>query len=116
MSKEADIALIKRQEIELVFSEFNELVAHSLGERIRERALREKLVIVVDIRTWDRQLYFMSLPGTTSARLAPRESGFDNLTFAGDWTRTRINGGSVEAAVESGQEAARAIRERHGVA
>jgi uncharacterized protein with NAD-binding domain and iron-sulfur cluster len=60
--------------------------------------------------------YVMSLPGTTAARLAPRESGFDNLVFAGDWTRTRINGGSVEAAVESGQEAARAIREKHGVA
>ena len=66
MSNESDIALIKRQETELAFTEFNELVAHSLGERIRERALREKLVIVVDIRTWDRQLYFMALPGTTA--------------------------------------------------
>lgn len=66
MSKEADIALIKRQETELVFAEFNELVAHALGERIRERALRECLVIVADIRTFDRQLYFMSLPGTTA--------------------------------------------------
>ena len=77
MTKEANIALIKRQETELVFSEFNELVAHSLGDRIRERALREKLVIVVDIRTWDRQLYFMALPGTTA----------DNA----EWVRRKAN-------------------------
>lgn len=66
MSKETDIALIRKQETELVFAEFNEFVAHSLGERIRERALRENLVIVVDIRTWDRQLYFAAMPGTTA--------------------------------------------------
>jgi uncharacterized protein (UPF0303 family) len=66
MSNDNDIALIKRQETELVFSEFNELVAHALGERIRERALRENLVIVTDIRTWDRQLYFMALPDTSA--------------------------------------------------
>jgi uncharacterized protein (UPF0303 family) len=77
MSKETDIALIKKQETELAFTEFNELVAHSLGERIRERALREKLVIVVDIRTWDRQLYFMALPGTTA----------DNA----EWVRRKFN-------------------------
>jgi len=77
MSRDTDIALIKRQETELAFTEFNELVAHSLGERIRERALREKLVIVVDIRTWDRQLYFMALPGTTA----------DNA----EWVRRKFN-------------------------
>ena len=77
MSNDADIALIKRQETELVFAEFNELVAHSLGERIRERALRENLVIVTDIRTWDRQLYFMALPGTSG----------DNS----EWVRRKVN-------------------------
>lgn len=77
MSKESDIALIKKQETELVFAEFDELVAHALGERVRERALREKLVIVVDIRTWDRQHYFMALPGTTA----------DNS----EWVRRKVN-------------------------
>ena len=77
MSRDTDIALIKRQETELVFTEFNELVAHSLGERIRERALREKLVVVVDIRTFDRQLYYMALPGTTA----------DNA----EWVRRKFN-------------------------
>ena len=60
--------------------------------------------------------YVLSLPGTTRFRLRPDESGFENLFFAGDWTRTRINGGSVEAAVESGQEAASAICRKHEVA
>lgn len=77
MSRETDIALIRQQETELAFAEFNELVAHSLGEGIRERALREKLVIVVDIRTFDRQLYFMALPGTTA----------DNS----EWVRRKFN-------------------------
>lgn len=77
MSKDTDIALIKQQETQLVFNEFNELVAHSLGERIRERALREKLTIVVDVRTFDRQVYFMALPGTTA----------DNA----EWVRRKFN-------------------------
>lgn len=77
MSKDTDIALIKKQETELLFNEFNELVAHSLGERIRERALREKLTIVVDIRTFDRQVYFMAMPGTTA----------DNA----EWVRRKFN-------------------------
>jgi uncharacterized protein (UPF0303 family) len=77
MSKDTDIALIKKQETQLVFDEFNELVAHSLGERIRDRALREKLTIVVDIRTFDRQVYFMALPGTTA----------DNA----EWVRRKLN-------------------------
>jgi uncharacterized protein (UPF0303 family) len=77
MSKEADIALIKKQETELAFDRFDELVAHSLGERIRARALKGGLVIVVDIRTFDRQLYFMSMPGTTG----------DNA----EWVRRKFN-------------------------
>lgn len=77
MSRDADIALIKQQETSLVFDVFNELVAHSLGERIRERALREKLTIVVDIRTFDRQVYFMAIPGTTA----------DNA----EWVRRKFN-------------------------
>src|SRR5690606_8309553 len=59
--------------------------------------------------------YVLTLPGTTRHRPRPDAAGLDNLFFAGDWTRTRINGGSVEAAVESGQEAARAVCTKHGI-
>lgn len=53
--------------------------------------------------------YVLSLPGTVHYRLDPGNSGFANLYLAGDWTETRMNSGCVEAAVESGMRAARAI-------
>lgn len=59
--------------------------------------------------------YILTPPGTVRYRLAPDGSGFTNLWLAGDWTRTTINGGSVEAAVESGLVAARSIDGRYSV-
>jgi uncharacterized protein with NAD-binding domain and iron-sulfur cluster len=53
--------------------------------------------------------YVLTPPGSTKHRLAPGESGFANLVLAGDWTRTPINAGSVEAAVRSGRAAAAAL-------
>ena len=53
--------------------------------------------------------YVLTLPGSTIYRLAPGDTGFANLVIAGDWTLSSINGGSVEAAVESGMLAARGL-------
>jgi uncharacterized protein with NAD-binding domain and iron-sulfur cluster len=53
--------------------------------------------------------YVLTLPGSTRHRLHPGETGFTNLVIAGDWTLSSINGGSVEAAVESGMLAARGL-------
>ena len=53
--------------------------------------------------------YVLTLPGDPEHRLMPESSGFGNLYLAGDWTHTSVNGGSVEAAVESGMRAARVI-------
>jgi uncharacterized protein with NAD-binding domain and iron-sulfur cluster len=53
--------------------------------------------------------YVMTRAGSVKYRLAANESGFENLVLAGDWTRNGIDGGSVEAAVTSGMQAARAI-------
>lgn len=53
--------------------------------------------------------YVLSLPGTIQHRLPPDGSGFANLYLAGDWTKTSINAGCVEAAFESGKGAAQAI-------
>lgn len=72
-----DIAKIIEQERGLEFSEFNENVAFSIGVRVRERALREKLGLVVDVRTWDRQMFYAAMPGTTA----------DNP----NWVRRKIN-------------------------
>lgn len=77
MAAADDIALVKRQELELVLAEFDEAVAFSLGARIRERALAEGLGLVVDVRTWDRQVFFAATAGTSA----------DNA----EWVRRKIN-------------------------
>ncbi len=53
--------------------------------------------------------YVLSLPGTMRHRLRPHQSGFDNLKLAGDWTKTGLNVGSIEAAAMSGLKAAQAL-------
>jgi uncharacterized protein with NAD-binding domain and iron-sulfur cluster len=53
--------------------------------------------------------YVLSVHGSTQSRLRGYQSGFDNLYLAGDWTRTGLDCGCVEAAVMSGKQASRAI-------
>jgi uncharacterized protein with NAD-binding domain and iron-sulfur cluster len=53
--------------------------------------------------------YVLTPKGTVAKRLAPDESGLENLYLAGDWTRNGIDGGCVEAAAASGIQAARAL-------
>jgi uncharacterized protein with NAD-binding domain and iron-sulfur cluster len=55
------------------------------------------------------ELYVQSFPGTIKYRLDPAQPIFGNLYVAGDWTLSRINGGCVEAAIESGMRASHAI-------
>lgn len=75
--QEDDIARVKRQEQALVLPAVDEAVAYELGSAIRRRALDEGLSLVVDIRTWDRQLFFAATPGTSA----------DNA----EWVRRKIN-------------------------
>ena len=77
MAAAEDIALIKKQEQELVLAEFDEKVAFKLGSAIRDRALAEGLSLVADIRTWDRQMFFSATAGTSA----------DNA----EWVRRKIN-------------------------
>jgi uncharacterized protein (UPF0303 family) len=77
VSTEDDIARVKRQEQELVLPAFDEAVAFDIGSAIRQRALAEGLSLVVDLRTWDRQLFFSATPGTSA----------DNA----EWVRRKIN-------------------------
>ena len=53
--------------------------------------------------------YTLSVPGSTEHRLRAEESGFANLVLAGDWIRTGLNAGCIEAAAMSGMQASRAI-------
>lgn len=61
-----DIATIIEQERALVFPAFDEHAAFAIGSAIRERAMRESLRLVADVRLWDRQLFFCAMPGTTA--------------------------------------------------
>ena len=65
MSKEDDIRLVIEQEKALVFPEFDEAIAFKLGVALRDAALAGGYGIVADVRTWDRPLFYMALPGTT---------------------------------------------------
>ncbi|MFD1251501.1 hypothetical protein DEVEQU_02974 [Devosia equisanguinis] len=77
MQNQDDIARVKRQEQALVLPAFDEDVAFALGSSIRARALAEGLSLVVDIRSWDRQLFFSATAGTSA----------DNA----EWVRRKIN-------------------------
>lgn len=77
MDKAADVRKIIEQEQGLIFPHFDEHVAFSIGNRLRDRAVSEKLGIVADVRTWDRPLFYMALPGTTG----------DNQ----HWVRRKVN-------------------------
>ena len=77
MQNQDDIARVKRQEQALVLPAFDEDVAFALGSSIRARASAEGLSLVVDIRSWDRQLFFSATAGTSA----------DNA----EWVRRKIN-------------------------
>ncbi len=53
--------------------------------------------------------YTQTPAGNVEYRLWPEESGYDNLFLAGDWTRTPLNAGCVEAATMSGMRAAHTL-------
>ena len=77
MSTEDDLTKIAEQEKRLVFESFDEATAFTIGSTIRERALNENLGIVIDIRTFDRPLFYAALPGSTGSNP--------------DWARRKIN-------------------------
>lgn len=77
MSVAEDIAAIVAQERALGFSRFDESVAFAIGSAIHARAVRETLPLVVDVRLWDRVLFFCATHGTTA----------DNA----EWVRRKTN-------------------------
>jgi uncharacterized protein with NAD-binding domain and iron-sulfur cluster len=53
--------------------------------------------------------YVLSVAGSGASRLASHGTGLENLFLAGDWLRTGLDSGCVEAAIMGGMQAARAI-------
>ena len=65
MAAADDLKKIAEQEARLVFEGFDEAAAFEVGSAIRARGLAENLPIIVDIRLWDRALFYCALPGST---------------------------------------------------
>jgi uncharacterized protein with NAD-binding domain and iron-sulfur cluster len=82
------------------------------GRPGRERLLAQH--VSANIARTDR--YVTTPAGSVDARLPSGQSGFENLVLAGDWTRNGIDGGCVEAAVASGEQAAVALVAASGAA
>lgn len=59
-----DIARLEAEAARLVFPAFSEDTALRLGLVLVETARREKLAVVIDIRTADRTLFHAALPGS----------------------------------------------------
>lgn len=53
--------------------------------------------------------YVISVVGSSKYRLDTNGSGFKNLYLTGDWIKTGLNAGCVEAATMAGMQASRAI-------
>ncbi|GLS33979.1 Uncharacterized protein, UPF0303 family [Mesorhizobium albiziae] len=77
MATADDIAGIIAQEAALVFDHFDEARAFAIGSALRERGVKDKLPIIIDIQLWDRPLFYAALPGSTSSNA--------------DWARRKRN-------------------------
>jgi uncharacterized protein (UPF0303 family) len=77
MATADDIGTIRRQEAALVFDRFDEATAFEIGAALRARGLKDALPIVIDIRTFDRQLFYAALPGSSANNA--------------NWVRRKIN-------------------------
>lgn len=72
-----DLETLAAQEQALIFPTFGEAEAFALGTRVRTMALERGMPLVIDIRLWDRPLFFAALPGATAANA--------------EWARRKIN-------------------------
>ncbi|MGL4491135.1 MAG: heme-degrading domain-containing protein [Rhizobiaceae bacterium] len=77
MSNATDIARILEQERRLVFPRFNEADAFAIGCAIKAALENAGKGALVDIRLWDRPLFFCAIAGATA----------DNA----DWARRKVN-------------------------
>ncbi len=72
-----DLECIGRQECSLIFPDFDEDVAWTLGCTLRSLATKHRYPIVIDVRRFDRALFFAAMPGSVP----------DNL----EWVRRKSN-------------------------
>jgi uncharacterized protein (UPF0303 family) len=66
MSFEDDLAKVAEQERICVFKAFDETTALAIGTRIAELAAAAGKALAIDVRFWNRQLFFYAMPGTSA--------------------------------------------------
>lgn len=77
MAAEDDLKIIAKQEAELVFDGFDEHRAYELGALVREIAVARGVGVVIDIRFWNRPLFFAATPGVDAGNH--------------EWVRRKVN-------------------------
>lgn len=77
MTIENDIDRIGAQERALVFERFDEAAALAIGLALKAIAEARAMPVAIDVRLWDRQLFFFAMAGTSA----------DNA----DWIRRKSN-------------------------
>jgi uncharacterized protein (UPF0303 family) len=77
MSVQDDIARVAEHERVAVFKAFDETTALKIGTRIAQLAAAKNEALTIDIRFWNRPLYYYAMPGT----------GPDNA----EWVRRKSN-------------------------
>lgn len=77
MDASDDIATVTEQERQLVFPRFDEETAFRIGSAIRGNGLARRAPITIEVRLWDRPLFFAALPGSVASNV--------------DWMRRKFN-------------------------
>ncbi|MFM7066891.1 MAG: heme-degrading domain-containing protein [Gammaproteobacteria bacterium] len=72
-----ELSTLDAEEASLELPAFDENAAFLLGSLIRERALRDRLPIAIEVALFDRPLFYAALPGST----------YDNR----EWLRRKAN-------------------------
>ncbi len=72
-----------------------------------QRSWLEQQYVNAPVNPSDR--YVLCTPGSAAYRLGADQSGYENLYLTGDWIRTAVSAGCLEAATMAGVQAARAI-------
>jgi uncharacterized protein (UPF0303 family) len=66
MSVADDIARVEEQEKKLVFKTFNEETAFEIGSSIRDLARADGVAVAIDIRFFNRPLFYAAMTGTNA--------------------------------------------------
>ncbi len=98
----------QQAEIERTEKLANDWIATESGYMLGRPGVEVQRYVAASLEPSDE--YVLSLPGTIKARIDPAETEFTNLSVAGDWVKSDLDCGCVEAAVVGGIRAAQSIR------